>query len=73
MREARKASAILAVDLSGLEHLASRELLRVLTVIRRESGDEVGVVLTGATPHMREVLAISRYDQLFVVEGGSAA
>jgi anti-anti-sigma factor len=66
VRQARAASATLIVDLSGLDYMSSRGL-RALTLAKREAGDDVGVVLAGPNARMREILAISRYDRLFVV------
>ena len=55
------------IDLSALDYMSSRGL-RVLTVAKRE-GDEAGVSIQLASPNevMSEILAISRYDQLFTI------
>lgn len=59
--------AHLVVDLQQLAYMSSRGL-RALTVAKREA-DEAGVAISLASPNdvMREILAISRYDKLFVV------
>lgn len=59
--------AKIIIDLSELDYMSSRGL-RALTVAKRE-GDEAGVAIVLASPNevMREILAISRYDKLFVV------
>jgi len=72
VRQAREAGATLVIDLSELEGLSSREL-RVLAAAQREAGDDVGVVLAAPSPQVREILAISRYDQLFAVTEDPAA
>ena len=66
VREARTNRATLVIDLSGLDQLSSSGL-RALTLARREAGDDVGVVLAAPNPQVREILAISRYDNLFVI------
>lgn len=55
------------IDLTELDYMSSRGL-RVLTVAKR-LGDAAGVAIILAAPNevMREILAISRYDKLFVV------
>jgi anti-sigma B factor antagonist len=55
------------LDLAGVDYMSSRGL-RALTIARREA-DAKGVTITLArpTPRMREILAISRYDKIFVV------
>lgn len=59
--------AKIIIDLSELDYMSSRGL-RALTVAKRE-GDEAGIAIILASPNevMREILAISRYDKLFVV------
>ena len=55
------------IDLAELDYMSSRGL-RALTVAKRE-GEEARVMLSLASPNdvMREILAISRYDKLFVI------
>lgn len=55
------------IDLAGLDYMSSRGL-RVLTVAKRE-GEDAGVTVSLASPNdvMREILAISRYDKLFMI------
>lgn len=68
VRQASEAGlARVIIDLTELDYMSSRGL-RVLTVAKRE-GEEAGVSITLASPNevMREILAISRYDKLFVV------
>jgi len=66
VREAASASLGLVVDLSGLEYMSSRGL-RALTIAKREAGDKVAIKLAAPNEHMREILAISRYDKLFEI------
>lgn len=68
VEQANRASlAKVIIDLTELDYMSSRGL-RVLTVAKRQ-GDEAGVTIVLASPNevMREILAISRYDKLFVV------
>jgi len=65
--EARAAHATLVIDLSGLDYMSSRGL-RALTMAKRAAGDDVGIVLAAPNARMREILAISRYDKLFIVQ-----
>lgn len=55
------------IDLTELEYMSSRGL-RALTVAKRQ-GEEAGIMLSLASPNdvMREILAISRYDKLFII------
>ena len=55
------------IDLSALDYMSSRGL-RALTVAKRQ-GDEASVAISLAAPNevMREILAISRYDKLFII------
>lgn len=66
--EARETpSRRLVLDLSGIAYMSSRGL-RLLTVARRKaSEDKVTILLAGANATMQEILAISRYDQIFQV------
>src|SRR3954462_9649186 len=67
VREAAGAGGLpLIVDLSGLDYMSSRGL-RALTIAKREAGETVKITLAGPNDRMREILAISRYDQLFEV------
>jgi anti-anti-sigma factor len=54
----------LVIDLSTLDYMSSRGL-RALTLARKVAADRIEIVLAAASPRMREILAISRYDQLF--------
>jgi anti-sigma B factor antagonist len=54
----------LIVDLSGLDYMSSRGL-RALTLARKAADGRIEIVLAAPAPRMREILAISRYDQLF--------
>jgi len=63
---AEAGGAPLIVDLSGLDYMSSRGL-RALTMAKREAGEAVKITLAGPNERMREILAISRYDQLFEV------
>ncbi|WP_373488189.1 STAS domain-containing protein [Blastomonas sp.] len=60
-------NAKLVVDLADLDYMSSRGL-RAITLAKRQA-DAVGVTMSLARPNavMREILAISRYDKLFVV------
>jgi anti-anti-sigma factor len=55
------------IDLKQLDYMSSRGL-RVLTVAKRQ-GEEADVSVSLASPNdvMREILAISRYDKLFII------
>ena len=55
------------IDLAGIDYMSSRGL-RVLTLARRDA-ETAGIGLSLARPNdrMREILAISRYDKIFVV------
>jgi len=68
--QARAASGKrLVVDLSDIAYMSSRGL-RMLTIARRQANDEgVSMLLAGANETMQEILAISRYDQIFQVFG----
>lgn len=57
----------LIVDLSAVDYMSSRGL-RALSVARKIA-DQGGVAMSLAAPNerMREILAISRYDKIFVV------
>jgi anti-anti-sigma factor len=66
VREAASEGVGLVIDLSGLEYMSSRGL-RALTIAKREAGDQVAIKLASPNEHMREILAISRYDKLFEV------
>jgi anti-anti-sigma factor len=67
VREAAAAGGLpLVVDLSGLDYMSSRGL-RALTMAKREAGEVVTITLDSPNARMREILAISRYDKLFVV------
>jgi len=68
IEQARQSSlSKVVLDLASLEYMSSRGL-RVLTITKRE-GEEAGVTLSLASPNqvMQEILAISRYDKLFVI------
>ena len=64
--------ATLVIDLARLAYMSSRGL-RALTVAKRRA-DAAGVGITLAAPNevMREILAISRYDKLFLVKDSVA-
>ena len=57
----------LVIDLGHLDYMSSRGL-RALTVAKRQA-DEGEIVIRLASPNevMREILAISRYDKLFMI------
>ena len=66
--DARQASlGHLVIDLSALDYMSSRGL-RALTVAKRQA-DEAEIMIRLASPNdvMREILAISRYDKLFMI------
>ncbi len=54
----------LVIDLAGLDYMSSRGL-RALTLARKAADGRTEIVLAAAGTRMREILAISRYDQLF--------
>jgi anti-anti-sigma factor len=65
---ARVARQVVIVDLSAVDYMSSRGL-RVLTMAKQQ-GRGYGVAIRLAAPNdmIREILAISRYDQLFDVD-----
>ena len=71
-RAQKAGSAMLVIDLAGLDYMSSRGL-RALTVAKRQT-DAAGIGITLAAPNevMREILAISRYDKLFPVKDSVA-
>jgi anti-sigma B factor antagonist len=54
----------LVIDLAQLDYMSSRGL-RALTLARKAADGRIEIVLAAPTQRMREILAISRYDQLF--------
>ncbi len=66
VREAAALGQPLVVDLAGLDYMSSRGL-RALTMAKREAGDAVAITLAAPNARMREILAISRYDKLFII------
>ena len=66
-RAIRENRQVLVIDLAGLGYMSSRGL-RALTIAKRRA-DAAGVAITLAAPNevMREILAISRYDKLFLI------
>ena len=67
VREAAADKSALVIDLSGLDYMSSRGL-RALTMAKREAGEAVVITLAAPNARMREILAISRYDKLFIVQ-----
>ena len=68
IQDARQANlGHLVIDLSELDYMSSRGL-RALTVAKRQA-DEAEIMIRLASPNdvMREILAISRYDKLFMI------
>ena len=59
-------AATLRLDLSDVPYMSSRGL-RALTLGRKAADECVAIVLAGANPRLREILAISRYDKIFRV------
>ena len=66
VRDAAAAGLPLVVDLAALDYMSSRGL-RALTMAKREAGEAVAITLAAPNARMREILAISRYDKLFVI------
>lgn len=65
--EAAAAGLPLVIDLDGLDYMSSRGL-RVLTIAKRAAQDaEIELTLARPNARMAEILAISRYDKIFVV------
>ena len=57
----------LVIDLDAIDYMSSRGL-RVLTLAKRAAETaNVGLTLARHNARMREILAISRYDRIFVV------
>ena len=57
------------LDLSRVDYMSSRGL-RVLTLARRDAEThKISFTLARPNDRMREILAISRYDKIFKVEG----
>jgi len=55
------------IDLSELDYMSSRGL-RVLTVAKREASEAgINIILASPNEVMGEILAISRYDKLFII------
>ena len=67
--DASAAGGRIVLDLSGITYMSSRGL-RVLTLAQRRGADAgASIVLARPGQTMREILAISRYDQVFRVTG----
>ena len=58
----------LRIDLSGLRQISSHGL-SALARVRQTAGDAVRITLTCPMGSIREILTISRMDELFPVEG----
>ena len=56
----------LFVELEGVSFVDSAGLAALLNVLRRATAARVGLVLVGAPPHLRNVLAQTRLDREFV-------
>lgn len=55
------------IDLAGIDYMSSRGL-RVLTLAKREAeAARTDLSLARPNDRMREILAISRYDKIFIV------
>jgi anti-anti-sigma factor len=64
----REARRLLIVDLSQTDYMSSRGL-RALSVARNKANaTNVAIRLAAPNEVMREIIAISRYDRLFVVD-----
>jgi anti-sigma B factor antagonist len=73
VRTAAGRSRPLVIDMAGIDYMSSRGL-RALTLAKREADEaKVGVTLAAPNSIVREILAISRYDKLFVVEAALEA
>lgn len=57
----------LIIDLGGVDYMSSRGLRALSTALALAKNAGVGMALAAPGPAMREILAISRYDKLFVV------
>ena len=65
--EASSRGDSLKIDLSGLRQISSHGL-RALAHLRHEAGDALRITLTCPQGSIREILTISRMDELFRVE-----
>ena len=66
--EAQLRGEALRIDLTGLRQISSHGL-RALSQVRRETGEALAITLTCPKGSVREILTISRMDELFSVEG----
>jgi anti-sigma B factor antagonist len=55
------------IDLGGVDYMSSRGLRALSTALAAAKKAGVDMALAAPGPAMREILAISRYDKLFVV------
>lgn len=60
------------IDLGGVDYMSSRGLRALSTALALAKKAGVGMALAAPGPAMREILAISRYDKLFVVHASVA-
>lgn len=63
----------LIIDLGGVDYMSSRGLRALSTALALAKQAGVGMALAAPGPAMREILAISRYDKLFVVHASVEA
>ena len=55
------------IDLGGVDYMSSRGLRALSTALAAARKAGIDMALAAPGPAMREILAISRYDKLFVV------
>lgn len=70
---AREHAQPLVVDLSGIDYMSSRGLRALSTALTAAKAADVPMSLAAPGAAMRQILAISRYDKLFVVHDSLAA
>jgi anti-anti-sigma factor len=63
----------LVIDLSALEYLSSAGLRVLLVAAKRAQRANRKLVLFGLRPTVREIFAISRFDQIFTIRADEPA
>ena len=63
-----KVEGTVAVDCTALEYISSAGLGVLLKTQKRLAGAAGGLRLVGVTPHIRDILKYSGFDQIFQIE-----